>query len=448
MDEQPINNNQGDNSLAQHLDSNFADLHPPLNQQQASQQASRCLFCYDAPCVIACPTAIDIPKFIRQIATDNQAGAARTILSENIMGGTCARACPTEILCEQKCVLVKGEDEPIDVSSLQRYAVDPVIIAEQDHPFKRAANTGKKIAIIGAGPAGLACAHALAVFGHDVQIFEAKAKPGGLNEYGLAAYKMVDDFAAKEVKFILGVGGISIEYNQVFGRDVFLDDLKEKFDAVFVGIGLDKANSLGITGENLNGVQDALQFIANLRQAKDKSTLNVGQQVIVIGGGNTAIDAAIQAKRLGAACVTLVYRRGSAQMGATAWEQDLAKTNGVVVRDWAKPLEIKGDSQVQSMSFEQTKLSNGKLLGTGKTFTLPADQVLIAIGQNLDNQILETMDMANGKITVGDDGQTNVSGVFAGGDCIASGEDLTVQAVQDGKIAAAGIHDYLGGANG
>ncbi len=448
MDEQPIDSAKDSRLSAQQITRNFDDLHPPLNAQQAGMEASRCLFCYDAPCVIACPTAIDIPKFIRQIATGNDAGAARTILSANIMGGTCARACPTEILCEQKCVLAKGEDHPINISALQRHAVDPVIAAASSHLFARKPETGKTIAIIGAGPAGLSCAHALAVLGHDVQVFEAREKPGGLNEYGLAAYKMVNDFAAREVGFILGIGGICIEYNQAFGRDIFLEQLQEEFDAVFIGIGLGNANLLGLAGENLNGVQDALQFIADLRQAKDKSALKTGQQVIVIGGGNTAIDAAIQAKRLGANSVTMVYRRGLAQMGATAWEQDLAKTNGVILCEWARPLKIQGKNKVQSMVFERTKLESGKLLATGDEFVLPADQVLVAIGQSLENQILGDLETQYGKIKVDDDGQTNICGVFAGGDCIASGEDLTVQAVQDGKIAAKGIHNYLGGANG
>jgi len=440
--------NTGDNFSAQQIAQNFDDLHPPLNAERASTEATRCLFCYDAPCVTACPTEIDIPKFIGQIATQNLPGAARTILSANIMGGTCARACPTEILCEQKCVLVKGEGAPINISALQRHAVDPIIMADGAHPFARAAETGKKIAIIGAGPAGLACAHALAVLGHQVQIFEAKTKPGGLNEYGLAAYKMADDFAAKEVEFILGIGGISIEYGKVFGRDFTLADLQETFDAVFLGIGLGQANQMSIEGENLTGVQDALQFIADLRQTADKSTLKIGKNVIVIGGGNTAIDAAIQAKRLGASEVHLVYRRGFAQMGATEWEQDLAKTNDVIFHQWAKPLKIEGESQVQSMRFERTKLIDGKLLGAGETFALSADQVLVAIGQNLDAGGLGALEIKRGKVMVGADGQASLPGVFAGGDCIQSGEDLTVQAVQDGKIAAAGIHAFLGGANG
>ncbi|VAW00352.1 NAD-dependent dihydropyrimidine dehydrogenase subunit PreT [hydrothermal vent metagenome] len=427
---------------------NFDDLHPALNLEQVSVEATRCLFCYDAPCVTACPTEIDIPKFIRQIATGNVIGSARTILTANIMGGTCARACPTEILCEQKCVLVKGEDAPVNISALQRHAVDHLISQNIAHPFMPAASTGKTIAIIGAGPAGLACAHELAKQGHKVQIFETKAKPGGLNEYGLAAYKMADDFAAREVAFILQIGGINIQYGRTLGENLNLGKLQDEFDAVFLAIGLEISNQLGIAGEQLDGVQDALQFIANLRQSPDKSAVTIGQQVVVIGGGNTAIDAAVQAARLGANKVSLVYRRGAAQMGATEWEQDLAKINGVTVQLWAKPVGIDGTKNVQSISFERTQLQDGKLVGTGESFCIATDMVLSAVGQKLNQNILAELRCEGGKIVVDANGQTSLPGVFAGGDCIGSGEDLTVQAVQDGKLAAAGIHQFLGGNDG
>jgi len=261
MGEHPVISKTGGALSVEDIAANFDDLHPPLNAEQVSVEASRCLFCHDAPCVTACPTSIDIPKFIRQIATGNLTGSARTILSANIMGGTCARACPTEILCEQKCVLNIGEHAPIEIGALQRHAVDHLIARNDPHPFTRAKPSGKNIAVIGAGPAGLACAHALAAQGHKVEIFEARQKPGGLNEYGLAAYKMADDFAAREVDFILSIGGITLHYEQALGRDVAFADLQTRFDAVFMGIGLGRPRKLGLAGENLGGVMDVLQFI-------------------------------------------------------------------------------------------------------------------------------------------------------------------------------------------
>lgn len=444
MGEHPVHSKTGGALAPDDIAANFDDLHPPLNAEQISVEASRCLFCHDAPCVTACPTSIDIPKFIRQIATGNLTGSARTILSANIMGGTCARACPTEILCENKCVLNAGEHDPIEIGALQRHAVDHQIAKDGPHPFARASKSGKTIAIIGAGPAGLACAHALAVKGYTVEIFEAREKPGGLNEYGLAAYKMANDFAAREVAFILGIGGIIIHYGQALGRDIAFNDLQTRFDAVFLGIGLGKARTLGIAGEHLGGVVDALKFIEDIRQADRLAQIHPGENVVVIGGGNTAIDVSVQAKRLGAQSVTLVYRRGPAQMGATEWEQDLAATNGVTMVHWAKPERLIGEDVVHTVHFERTRLHDGTLVGTGDHFTLLADRVYSAIGQELYDESLASLSSKGGKITVDEAGQTSLPGVFAGGDCIASGEDLTVQAVQDGKMAAVGIHAYLG----
>mgnify|MGYP002713022688 CR=1 FL=1 len=445
MTTHPVNTAPGKPSREE-IAKNFEDLHPRFNRLQSMAAASRCLYCYDAPCVRACPTSIDIPTFIRKIATNNPSGSARTILSQNILGGTCARACPTETLCEQACVRNVAEDEPVEIGRLQRYAVDHLMEQGGAHPFTREPATGKTVAIVGAGPAGLSCAHRAAMLGHDVVIFEAKPKPGGLNEYGLAAYKMADDFAQKEVEFLLQIGGISIEYSSALGDNLSIDDLKARFDAVFVGVGLGSTNNLGVDGEDKDGVVDAVAFIEELRQANDKSIVNVGNNIVVIGGGNTAIDAAVQAKRLGAQEVTLVYRRGSEQMGATEWEQDLAKVNGVVVRHWAKPTAIKGNGKAESMSFEHTELDNGKLVGNGQTFEVRADMVLKAVGQKLDEGKLGGLTIERGKIVVDDDYQTSVAGVFAGGDCVKSGEDLTVQAVEDGKQAAHAIDRFLAGA--
>jgi len=443
MGEHPVHSKTGGALSAQEIAENFSDLHPPLNAQQVQVEASRCLFCYDAPCVTACPTAIDIPKFIRQLATENATGAAKSILSANIMGGTCARACPTEILCEEKCVLNTGEHQPIEIGALQRSAVDHLMATATTHPFIRAERTGKTVGVIGAGPAGLACAHELALSGHDVTVYETKAKAGGLNEYGLAAYKMADDFAAKEIAFILEIGGINIQNGQALGRDFSLGDLRGKHDAVFIGIGVTNPRALGIEGEELDGVSNALDFIETIRQADDLSKINPGDDVVIIGGGNTAIDAAVQAKRLGAKNVTLAYRRGPSQMGATQWEQDLAVTNGVVIKHWVSPLAILGKDHVKSIEFEYMHLVDGVLAGRGDKLSINADRVYKAVGQTLVSDDLIDLKIQHGKIVVDADGLTTLPTIYAGGDCIKSGEDLTVQAVADGKKSARAIHAML-----
>jgi dihydropyrimidine dehydrogenase (NAD+) subunit PreT len=281
------------------------------------------------------------------------------------------------------------------------------------------------------------------MLGHGVTVFEARPKPGGLNEYGLAAYKMANDFAQKEVEFLLGIGGIKIDYGKAVGRDETLATLRQKFDAVFIGLGTTAVNRLALPGGELKGVEDALAFIETLRQAKDKSQVKIAKNVVVIGGGNTAIDAAVQSKRLGAENVTLVYRRGADAMSATEWEQDLARTNDVVLTLWAMPVrfEDNGQGAVGAAVFEKTALVDGKLAGTGASFAVPADLVLKAIGQTLAP--LEELRIEGGKIWVDGNFQTSLPGIFAGGDCISSGEDLTVQAVEDGKRAAIAADAYL-----
>ncbi len=421
----------------------FCDLHPPLTEMQAAAESDRCLYCYDAPCITACPTSINIPTFIHQIRTGNLEGSAETILSQNIMGGTCARACPTEILCEQACVLNHSDQEPVEIGSLQRHAVDHLMATKTEHPFKRAPLSGKKIAIVGAGPAGLSCAHRAAMLGHDVVVFEAKPKPGGLNEYGLAAYKMVNDFAQKEVSFLLEIGGIEIKHGQKLGDNLTLQSLRDTYDAVYVGVGLGGTNDLRLPNEDCAGIQDAVAFIENLRQASDKTTVTTGRDVVVIGAGNTAIDAAIQSKRLGAETVTLVYRRGEDVMSATEWEVDLARRNGVTVRLWSAPSEIIGKDRLEAVRFDRTEMQEGKLVKTGESYVLCADTLLKAIGQKIDQADVADFKIENGKILVNENFETSVPGVFAGGDCIAQGADLTVQAVEDGKQAAHAIDAFL-----
>ena len=426
---------------------NFADAHPPLQRGNAIVESNRCYFCYDAPCIDACPTSIDIPNFIRKISTGNLKGAARDILSQNIMGGMCARVCPTETLCEGACVRETQDHQPVRIGELQRYATDSFLESSETF-FERAESSGKKIAVVGGGPAGLSCAHRLAVLGHNAVIFEASEKLGGLNEYGIAAYKTVNDFAQREVDFILKIGGIETRTNQRLGQDVELDDLRQQFDAVFVSVGLGDVNSLGLESEEIAGVYDAVATISALRQSENLAELLVGRRVIVIGGGSTAIDIAVQSKKLGAEDVTLVYRRAPEQMSATWKEQEFAQTNGVHVKHWLAPKSLQSENgHVSGIEFDCTESNlEGKLSATGELRNMEADVVFKAIGQTLVNSLDSAAEMPEtegGKIAVNAEYETSLVGVWAGGDCIRSGEDLTVQAVEDGKQAAIAIHRKL-----
>ena len=321
---------------AAELADRFADLAPPLSARQAALESARCLYCYDAPCVNACPSEIDIPAFIRSIQQDNVQGAAQTILSANILGGSCARVCPTEVLCQQACVRNTAQEcAPVLIGLLQRYALDNAGFSE--HPFQRAPASGKCIAVVGAGPAGLACAHRLALRGHEVVIFEAREKAGGLNEYGIAKYKLVDDFAQRELEFLLQIGGIEIRHGQRLGIDLSLGLLRQQFDAVFLAIGLAASKQLGLADEEAPGLLAATDYIRELRQADDLSQLPLAERCIVLGAGNTAIDMAVQMSKLGARDVNLVYRRGVEEMGATGHEQAIAKANQVRLLTWAQP---------------------------------------------------------------------------------------------------------------
>ena len=425
---------------------NFADASPPLSVSQALLEAERCLYCFDAPCATACPTGIDVPSFIKRIADGNLRGSARTILEANPLGGMCARVCPTENLCEKVCVRNTQEGRPVQIGRLQRHAVDALMESAQPQLFTRAAPTGKTVAVVGAGPAGLACAHTLARLGHEVVVYDANPKAGGLNEYGLASYKTPDDFAQKEIAWLLDIGGITLRQGWRLETPAQLDALRQDHDALFLGMGLQQTHLLGVPGEHLGGVQDAVDFIATLRQTPNVDTLPVGRRVVVIGGGMTAVDAAVQSKLLGAQEVHMVYRRGANTMSASNAEQDWAQTHGVTLHHWLTPEEIVGaDGQASGVRFAHQALVDGKLQATGETHTLAADTVLKAIGQGLGNPVLAQAGLAlqDGRIATDAVGQTNLPGVWAGGDCRAGGLDLTVEAVEHGKQSARAIHHHL-----
>jgi len=426
---------------------NFADAHPPLAPNQALIESDRCYFCHDAPCIQACPTQIDIPSFIRKIATGNVKGAAHDILKQNIMGAVCARVCPTEVLCEGACVRNDQEHKPVVIGALQRHATD-WLFDRQIQLFERGPDSGKRVAVVGGGPAGLSCAHRLSMLGHSVTVFEAREKLGGLNEYGVAAYKVTGLIAQREVEYLLEIGGIENRLGQRLGRDIVLSRLRQDYDAVFLGIGLGGVNALGVD-EPPVGVFDAIAYIEKLRQARDLSQMPVGHDVVVIGGGMTAIDIASQVKRLGAEDVTIVFRRGPENMSASSKEQAWAQTSGVRIKHWARPLRLLArDGMLTAVEFEQTRLdSQGRLAGDVDKFIIAADMVFKAIGQLLIKDGVDgntdVLEMRSGRIAVDAERKTSIPGVWAGGDCVAGGQDLTVVAVEDGKCAALSIDRHV-----
>ena len=438
---------------------NFSDIHPPFETKDAALvEANRCLFCYDAPCMKSCPTGIDVPKFIKQISTENLKGAAHTILSSNIMGAGCSKVCPVEKLCEGACVYNFMDETPIHIAKLQRYATE-IAMGKNWQLFKRKELTveqksalakGGKVAVIGAGPAGLSCAHMLSREGIDVTVFEKESKGGGLMTYGIAAYKVTPEFCEDEVNYILSIGGIEIKYNQTLGKDIILSDLQKEYDAVYVAIGVGLARQLDIPGENLEGVEDALQFIYDIRE-KGYGAVAVGDRVAVIGMGMTAIDAATQAKRLGAKEVTMLYRRTQEEMPCTQHELDIAKLDGCEIKWLTAPKEIIGENgKVKQLVCTIMKLGEMDASGrrspieTGETFMLEVDMVIKAAGQLPFESLVNNnqLNNNNGKIIIEEKAATNINAVFAGGDCVNGGKEV-VDAVQAGKDGAASIIKYL-----
>lgn len=451
-----IHNNRLTN---EEYEKNFSDIHPPFENKTAAQvDANRCLFCYDAPCTKSCPTSINIPKFIKQITTDNIKGSAHTIFSSNIMGAGCSKVCPVEKLCEGACVYNLLEEEPIPIARLQRYSTE-IAMENNWQLFERKKSTGKKVAVIGAGPAGLSCAHVLSREGVDVTIYEKESKGGGLMTYGIAAYKVTPQFCEDEVNYITAIGGINIKYNHELGKNISLQELQNNYDAVYMGIGVGVARQLDIPGEELEGVEDAISFIYNLRSKKYED-IPVGDKVAVIGMGMTAIDAATQAKRLGAKEVTLVYRRTEAEKPCTDVELDIAKLDGCKIIWLASPKEIKGNGKVSQLVCSVMKLGDPDASGrrspveTGETFVLDVDMVIKAAGQTPFEELINSYGIANknGKVIIGanvsdnsklsDTCTTNIKGVFAGGDCVNGGKEV-VDAVQAGKDGAMAILSYL-----
>ena len=427
---------------------NFADINPLLNRQQALVETARCLYCYDAPCIPACPTQIDVPSFIRKIGTGNLKGSALVILRANILGESCGRVCPTASLCEGACVLNERGEEPVKIGALQRHAVAHVLDNEI-RLFKAGETNGRRVACIGSGPASLGCASELAQRGYEVVIYDKNRLPGGLNTYGIAAYKTRAKESLREVKLVEDLG-VKFEQGVEIGKDIPLAELEKKFDAVFIGAGLGETWTLDLPGEELEGVRGAIEFIGQTK-AKPFESVEVGRRVLVIGAGNTAIDVVTAARRLGAEEVGLVYRRSRREMPAFEYEYELAQKDGVTFHWNTQPVRIVGNGVVEGLECVRTRL-----LGEGRSakvepvpgseFTLPADMIVRAVGQQPVGSFLggiAGLKFNNGKIIADPEtGRTGNPRYFAGGDCVNGGREV-VDAVAEGMRAARGIHSFL-----
>lgn len=427
---------------AEELERNFAEIAPPLTPDAALVESSKCLFCYDAPCTRACPTHIDVPAFIKKIASGNLRGSARVILDANPMGHSCARACPVEVLCEGACVLNDRDEKPIAIALLQRHATD-YALEKKLRLFEPGKPNGKKVAIVGAGPAGLSAAQDLRRSGCAVTIFESKEKPGGLNTFGIAEYKMRAPLALAEVQMILDLG-VDLRCGVTVGRDVSFEALERDFDAIFVAIGLGATLRLGVPGEDLQGVFEALAWIERLKRGP-YAKVPVGRSVVVIGAGNTAIDAVTQAKRLGAERATIVYRRGEADVPAYRYEQELAKKDGCEFRFYTQPVRILGNGRVEGIECVRTEPGppgeRGRRVPVdvpGSEHVIACDMILKALGQiPLDDFARSAgLRLENGRLL------STRPKVFVGGDCANGGKEI-VNAAAEGKEAARRIHEWL-----
>jgi dihydropyrimidine dehydrogenase (NAD+) subunit PreT len=419
----------------------FGDLHPPLDRQAAIPEANRCLYCFDAPCTAACPTHIDVPRFIKKIASGNLAGSARTILDANILGASCARACPVEVLCEGSCVMHRYNKQPIQIARLQRFAMDSLHASGAPLPFTPAADTGQSVALIGAGPASLACAAELRRRGIRAILYEARPLPGGLNTYGVAEYKLPLVESLREIEMLSQLG-VEFHFNTLIDAQG-LTDLERDHDAVFLGIGLGAIHQLGVPGEQLPGVTNALDLIAGYKSGTCTTT---PPRVVVIGAGNTAIDAAVAAVLLGSSDVHIAYRRGAEQMSAFAFEYEHARLEGVKFLWHVQPTRILGAGAVESLELITLAASaDGSIVPqTGSEFSLPADLVVLAIGQANQTSLSQKLQLQRGRIAVDRaTGQTSVPNYFSGGDCTNGGREV-VDAVADGKRAGIGIAAWLG----
>ena len=426
----------------------MAEKESRYTRQEALIESNRCLFCYDAPCIMACPTGIDIPSFIKKIANGNPTGSARTILTANVLGASCARVCPTEVLCEGACVVLDLEGDPVKIGRLQRYATDYVFEHQIDVLHAPAKKNGKKIAILGAGPAGLGCAAELAQLGYDVTVFDKKQAGGGLNTYGIAYYKMRPEISLDEVKMIERLG-VNFRYGVKIGQDISVADLEKDFDAIFLGLGLGGANRLGIPGEDLPEVVDALDFIEWIH-TRPLHEVPVGRRVAVLGCGNTAIDAVTQSKRLGAEVASIIYRRDEDDMPAYGFEYELAKNDGATFHFHTVPTEVLAENgHVKALRLAKTESRDGQLqIIPGSEWTEEFDLVLKAVGQEKQSSAFEKLFPGlkldrKGRVEHNPETmETSVPKLFVGGYCANGGREV-VNAVAEGKKAARGINALL-----
>ena len=428
------------------FEANFAQIKPVMNPTQAYYESSRCLFCYDAPCINACPTSIDIPLFIRQINAGNALGAAKTIYDSNWLGNACGKVCPTEVLCEGACVYNHQDVNPIEIGRLQTFATQTAMGCNAKL-YELAQPNGKKIAIVGAGPAGIACACEARMNGFEVHIYEAKAKPSGLTVYGVAPYKITNEEALGEMEYLQEQFGYTVHYNSPIASADDLAKLEADHDAIFIGVGLGNTRSLGIPGEDLDNCYGATEYIEELRMKHQDA--DSGNRVMVLGGGNTAMDAASESMRMGASNVILAYRNAKENMSAYEFEYELAKSVGV--KGWfnVQPVEIMGENgAVSGVKLVRTEVVNGKLQNIeGSEFVEPCDMVIRATGQEKQRGWLGQIDGLElddrGCIVVNEAYQSTNPKYFAGGDAVNGGAEV-VNAAFEGKVAANGIASWLG----